>query len=483
MGFKVQDSPVARRNILIISWLLLALLAFIEWQVRFDVSLGILYTLPVAVAGLVLNRWQVILMAVICAAVRGQFTPYLSNLESVARFLMAVIAYSASGLLVFEVSNSRRNLVGYFAQLDLEQRLRRRAEEQLRILVESSPAAILTLSADATVVAANRAAHEMFNFTPGTMVGASVEPHFPLFVQALAIPPERQVRTSVSAWGRRVGGATFPVQAWFSTYGAGAEHALAAILVDMSEEVRERERENFRQLVDHHRLLAGTVSHEIRNFCSAIAVVCANLERSRELAANADFEALQKLISGLTQIASLELKRDPAGFCLTDLRKILDQLLVVVEPDWSDIDGQIEVDLPDEEVLVWGDPHGMLQIFLNLAQNSCRAVAESEVRQLRIAADRDENQTTVHFENSGPSIEDVSILFHPFREEANGTGLGLYVSRALARSFDGDLLHVPTETGCRFDVVFQNEAPTYDSALPDRRSRPVPRGIGTAADQ
>ncbi len=36
--------------------------------------------------------------------------------------------------------------------------------------------------------------------------------------------------------------------------------------------VREREFDAFRQLNEHHRILAGTVSHEIRNLCSAIRV-------------------------------------------------------------------------------------------------------------------------------------------------------------------------------------------------------------------
>jgi PAS domain S-box-containing protein len=458
LGLKFQDSPAVRRNILIGSWLTLALLALLEWLIRIDVSLGIFYTLPVAMTGVVLGRWQVIAMAVTCAVIRGQFTPQDTHIETFARFLMATIAYSAAGLLVFEVSNNRRQLVEHFGRLDLEQRLRRNAEKQLRILVESSPAAILTLAADATVVAANRAAHEMFGFGPGSMVGASVEPLFPVFVQALGVPSERPMRTSVSAWGRRLSGATFPVQAWFSTYGAGSEHALAAILVDMSEEVRERERENFRQLEDHHRLLAGAVSHEIRNFCSAISVVCANLARSRELGENADFVALQKLIAGLARIASLELQRDSAEFGMVDVGKVLDQLLVVIEPDWSDIEGRIDVDVPAEPLMVWGDQHGMLQVFLNLAQNSCRAVKEAETRVLRITATRDARETIVHFVDTGPGVKDPSILFHPFREEANGSGLGLYVSRALARSFNGELTHVPTEQGCRFDVTFQNEA-------------------------
>lgn len=455
MGFKFQDTPVARRRVLACSLLAIALLACIEWLVKFEVSLGILYTVPVAMSAVVLNRWQVVLMAVLCAVVRGQFTPHLSAQESFARFLMATIAYSAAGLLVVEMSNNRRRLIEHFARLELEQRLRRKAEEQLRILVESSPAAILTLESNATVAAANRAAHEMFGLQPGTMLGTSVESFFPVFVQALALSSDRPVRSSVSGWGHRRDGTTFPVQAWFSTYGAGAEHALAAILVDMSEEVRERERETFRQLVDHHRLLAGAVSHEIRNLCSATSVVCANLAKSQDFSSNADFDALQKLIAGLKHIASIELRRDRALRTSVDLRSVLDQLLVVIEPDWSDIEGRIDVQIPDDLPEVLADPQGLLQILLNLSQNSCRAVAIEEVRELQIVAHCEADHILVQIQDTGPGIQDRTNLFHPFREEADGTGLGLYVSRALARSFDGDLLHVPTARGCRFDVVLQ----------------------------
>jgi len=453
-GVTVQESPAVRRKILAGSVLGLALLALLEWRIQFDVSLGILYTFPVAVAAVVLTRTQVVMLALACAFLRGQFTAYVSNLETFARFLMASIAYAGAGLLVVEVSNNRRRLVEHFARLNLEQRLRRKAEEQLRILVESSPAAILTLDSDANVAAANRAAHEMFGVPTGTMTGMSIEPYFPVFVRALAFSPGgRPVRSSVSGWARRNEGPTFPVQAWFSTYGTGEEHALAAILVDMSEEVRDRERENFRQLVDHHRLLAGAVSHEIRNLCSAASVVCANLGRSVNLSSNADFEALRNLIAGLTRIASIELKQERVSISPTDLRAVLDQLLVVVEPDWTDIDGEIELDMPGDLPPVQADSHGLMQIFLNLSQNSCRAVANESTRILRIRAMRTGDQLTIRFEDTGRGVLDASVLFHPFRPEADGTGLGLYVSRALARSFGGDLVYVPTPSGCRFDVI------------------------------
>lgn len=458
-GLRIQESAAVRRKILAGSAVILCFLVALEWAFRLDVSLGVLYAVPVAVASMVLSRGQVVLLALTCAFIRGQFTLHLSPLESALRFLMASIAYASAGLLVVEMSSNRRRLVEHYARLDLEQRLRRKAEEQLRILVESSPAAILTIDSDAKVAAANRAAHDMFGFEPGSMNGISISPHFPVLQHALAYSPGgRSVRSSASGWARRHDGSTFPVQSWFSTYGTGPEHALAAILVDMSEEVRERERENFRQLVDHHRLLAGAVSHEIRNLCSAISVVSDNLGRSSDLADNADFDALLRLVQGLNRIASIELRRQPAALSPVDLQSVLDQLRVVVDPDWAEIDGTIHLDLPDLPLSVLAEPHGLLQIFLNLVQNSCRALASAEKRELWIRASASGEQLTIQFEDTGPGVTDPAILFQPFRPEADGSGLGLYVSRALARSFGGELVHQPTPSGCRFDVILHSGA-------------------------
>ncbi|MCG8399245.1 hypothetical protein LWS67_22425, partial [Bacillus atrophaeus] len=94
------------------------------------------------------------------------------------------------------------------------------------------------------------------------------------------------------------------VQAWFSVQGDADHRTLAAIVVDMSEDVRERERENFQHLLEHNRLLAGAVSHEIRNLCSAASVVTANLATRPAIRELADFQALGQLVEGLSKLAS-----------------------------------------------------------------------------------------------------------------------------------------------------------------------------------
>lgn len=456
-GVPIPERAIERRRVMPVALLLIAALTTVEWHYSFDFSLGVLYTIPVVLASAALNRWQIALFGLFAALARAPFTPAASPVEWLLKFAMATIAYTCTGLLLVEISNSRRRLLESYAKLQLEQELRRRAQEQLRILAESSPAAIVTIDAQARVLAANRAADDMVGVAAGALVGRTVDAHFPVFANALKVASgQRVMRTSVSGWGRRDNDQQFPIQAWFSVYGHGEERCLAAIVVDMSEEVRDRERENFQHLLDYNRLLASAVSHEIRNLCSAISVVSSNLEQRTDLRHSADFEALKRLVDGLMELASLDLRgRDDDAARVADLQAVLDQLRVVIEPDWDEIGGEVIWDVPATLPAVAANAHGLLQIFLNLCQNSLRAVGRQAAPQLSVTVATAAADLVVTVADNGPGVAQPDQLFHlhPTRSDAEGTGLGLYISRELARSVGGDLRHVPTPRGASFQVV------------------------------
>lgn len=456
-GIRIPENAIQGKRVLPVALALVAALAAAEWHYGFDFSLGIFYMIPVLIASAALTRWQIVCFAAFAALARAPFTPAASSLEFVLKFVMATMAYASTGLLLVEVSNNRRRLLESFARVQLEQKLRRRAEEQLRTLAESSPAAILTLNAQAEVLAANRAAEEMLGVRPAALIGMRVDTHFPMFTNALQVASDdRLIRTSVAGWARRNDDHQFPIQAWFSVYGQGAERCLAAIVVDMSEEVRDRERENFQHLLDYNRLLASAVSHEIRNLCAAISVVCSNLNERVDVRGSADFDALVRLVNGLMELASFELRNtSPRSEHGVDLQAVLDQLRVVIEPDWVEIDGEVAWHVPEALPLVAANDHGLLQIFLNLCQNSLRAVERTPERTLTVSVDMDDNDVFLTFSDSGPGVANPDELFHlhPVHSEAEGSGLGLYISRELARSVGGDLRYVPTERGATFNVI------------------------------
>jgi len=458
-----SDAPERRRRAPAIAGALalVAAIMAIEWYSELDFSLGVLYVLPLLVVGTVLTRLQMLAAAVLSALLRGQFTGDLPFIEYWLRFLMATLAYAGSGLLVVEISERRRRLLRAYHRLEVEKSARSRAEDSLRLLAESSPAAIVTLNSRAEVIGANRAAAEILGYeSADELDGHSLTEHVPIFASALRKSPGgRPLRTSSTSWARRVNGQIFPITVWFSTYGEGSARRLAGILVDTSEEVRDRERQAFRHFLDYNRLLAGSVAHEIRNLCSAIRVVSTNLSRRLLVQDDVDFRALANLVDGLTRIASFELETGMESTVYsTDLHQVFDQLRVVIEPDWTDLNGSIAWQLEDATLRVPADPHAILQVFLNLSQNSLRAVQRSNGdAHLAIAARRDGGNVVVSVTDSGPGVQDTSLLFQPFRENSDGSGLGLYVSRAIVRTFGGDLRFVPTEFGCRFDVTLPCE--------------------------
>ena len=53
---------------------------------------------------------------------------------------------------------------------------------------------------------------------------------------------------------------------------------------------------------------------------------------------------------------------------------------------------------------------------------------------------------------SGPGIASAEKLFQPLQKGAESTGLGLFLSRALMRSFGGDLRHDSDAPGCCFVI-------------------------------
>ena len=59
---------------------------------------------------------------------------------------------------------------------------------------------------------------------------------------------------------------------------------------------------------------------------------------------------------------------------------------------------------------------------------------------------------TVRFRDTGPGVQNPTALFRPFQPGVQSTGLGLYVSRAIVRTFGGDLSYEEQEKGACFAV-------------------------------
>jgi len=94
---------------------------------------------------------------------------------------------------------------------------------------------------------------------------------------------------------------------------------------------------------------------------------------------------------------------------------------------------------------VWGDQVQLLQVLLNLALNALEAmsVMRPDMRRLVIRAGRDGNgDILVSLRDSGPGFPNgmTEQLFEPFfSTKADGTGMGLAISRSIIEAHGGTL--------------------------------------------
>src|SRR5258706_12300192 len=95
----------------------------------------------------------------------------------------------------------------------------------------------------------------------------------------------------------------------------------------------------------------------------------------------------------------------------------------------------------------------MSRAFVNIAKNSKRAVEGQDRRGLIVRASCDENSVAVRFIDNGPGVANPERLFEPFQPGAQASGLGLYLSRAFVRAFQGEIEYEPQPQGCCFAVV------------------------------
>jgi two-component system, LuxR family, sensor kinase FixL len=254
--------------------------------------------------------------------------------------------------------------------------------------------------------------------------------------------------------GQKTDGEVFLAGVWFSTYNTISGPRLAAIVVDLSEDLRNREDLSLDHLLKNSRILMSTVAHEIRNLSGAVLVVHKNLSRLKELETNEDFRALGGLIQSLERISALELGSTPSqNGEVVELTSVLDELRILIETTYHESEIDVRWDLQESLPLVWADRYGLVQVFLNLAKNSQRAMTATKVKHLRISAGEENGKVVIRFEDTGIGIASPENLFQPFQRGAKSSGIGLYVSRAIMRSFGGELTYEPKAEGSCFAVV------------------------------
>lgn len=208
-----------RTPVLTVAAAIVVVIAIVDWWTKPYVSLGFLYLFPIMLAAAYLPRWTVGLLGVGCAWLAEVFS---SLAPSFVRLTFETLALAGCGLFVGELVRNRR--------LSLE------SQARLKALVETSPAAIVTVDEHGAIVLANQAAIELLAPREGHLIGDPIAAFLPELHHAIRWEEAPQFRASLQCLGHRGNGESFAASVWFSTYKEGLTPKLAAIIADATEE-------------------------------------------------------------------------------------------------------------------------------------------------------------------------------------------------------------------------------------------------------
>lgn len=192
--------------------------------------------------------------------------------------------------------------------------------------------------------------------------------------------------------------------------------------------------------------MAGGMAHELRNPLAIVSSAAQLLLRR----SNDDFihecakrihknvkraaEIIENLLR-FSQVSSAEKQQ-------VDVQSAIDETLSLINHQIS-LDGiKIIWEYAPEPLMTMANKNRLQQVFMNLVINAAEAMESSG--RLIIKAERDERHVIIKFIDNGRGISDEHIqrIFDPFfttKTSGRNTGLGLFVSFGIIKSFDGDI--------------------------------------------
>ncbi len=198
--------------------------------------------------------------------------------------------------------------------------------------------------------------------------------------------------------------------------------------------------------------LAAGVAHEVGNPLASISALVQVVQRSTsDEFAKERLELIKKQVTRISKII-----RDLVDFSrpsnyelqLTDINQNIIEAVEIVKVGAKAKDILFDLDLNEKIPLLPLISDQIQQIFVNILLNAVDAIAEKEdshkVKKITTKSEISEENVIIVFSDTGKGIpdENLSKVFEPFyttKKEGKGTGLGLWVSYGIVKSFQGDI--------------------------------------------
>jgi PAS domain S-box-containing protein len=326
-------------------------------------------------------------------------------------------------------------------------------EEFRRRLLESFPDLILVVDLEERYTFVSSRVRDVLGYQSEDLLGKKIsetQAHSPELIALYRdVVTGSRIFGSAEYGARHRDGSGRTMRASASQF-SDADSKLAGVIISVRDITTEKKFEH--QVVQSERLAAmgamiGGVAHELNNPLTSILGVSELLQDSQTT------DSARKQIGILQQQArrAAEIVHNLTYFATPPTPgKTRVNLLDVVERTlnlhaYSLRKNNITVDFVREPGLpyVQGDPHQLMQVFLNLVMNAEQAIREARDRgTLRIRLGTSGESVWASFLDDGPGIppDVLASIFDPFyttKRPGRGTGLGLSICKSVMKEHNG----------------------------------------------
>jgi PAS domain S-box-containing protein len=365
----------------------------------------------------------------------------------------------------------------------LERELRE-TNDFMKMLIESSPYAIIATDIKGNIILFNRAAEELLGYKAEAVLGKI---HITqLYPPGVAKEVMKKLRSpDYGGIGRFTGSEFKIVDKWSKeipihlsaaiVYREGREVASVGIFTDLRPRLvmEQKLQETHLQLIQLEKLrslgeMAAGVAHEINNPLGGI-LIYASLVMEGLASDDAKRGDLEKVVHEATRCKEivkslLEFARQSGPkFELTDVNRAITDGLLFLENQVTFHNIEIIKELDPALPPMWGNTGQLKQVFLNIMINAADAMHGRGALTIKTFPSADNNKVIIEFTDTGGGIPEEILprIFDPFfttKGVGEGTGLGLSMSYGIVREHKGNIEVDTVEgSGTTFRVVLPVE--------------------------
>ena len=198
--------------------------------------------------------------------------------------------------------------------------------------------------------------------------------------------------------------------------------------------------------------MTSGIAHELKTPLAGISTILSGVELAKQLHQEIDMDATCSRVNLLVQRCSAIIdhmrnysRRTEETHSQTQIiNQLLKNTLLLVEPQLKRIGGKLKLNLGHDLPFVVGNDIQLEQVFINLCNNACDAMEQSEERILTIQSMAVGDEVLVRVIDTGtgmrPEVQErIFESFFTTKSSAKGTGLGMSISQNIIEQHKGQI--------------------------------------------